>query len=71
MVVVPANATLWRFDNVVPAAENGMHFCLYNNLWYVLCVVLCAHATCQIDTLKNVWLPVAHTAHVALVHLQV
>lgn len=32
-LVAPGERTLLDFDNAVPAAEDGMHFCLCNNVW--------------------------------------
>lgn len=32
-LVAPGERTMLDFDNTKPAASDGMHFCLYNNVW--------------------------------------
>ena len=32
-LVAPGERTLLNFDNSRPAPEDGMHFCLHNNVW--------------------------------------
>lgn len=32
-IVAPGERNLLNFDNEIPKAKNGMHFCLFNNVW--------------------------------------